>query len=206
MPRRSTRRRLTRRRYLGEQHAEPLVDVLNRAAGKRATRKIEHTLTAGKRGGLKIERILRNFQALTASATWEDISKELGLPMPFTMATPRVQTKKWNAAYEELRNTLRRFKFYPELLTPKEGVWRFYWRSVRHYHVESLVYQVLRLAELGMILRVRECVECTQWFYARFAHQLFCKGKCKEKHSRTSKKHRARRRDYMRSYMRKYRG
>ncbi len=192
MSARSTRRRLTQRRYLGERYAEPLVDVLNRCAGERGT--------------LKIERILRNFQALTASATWEDISKEVGLPMPFMMAMPRVQKKKWKAAYEELRTTLRRFKFYPALQGLQEGAWQFYWRSVRHHHAESLVYEVLRLAASGMILRIRQCVECKRWFYARFAHQLFCKGECKEKHSRTSKKGRARRRDYMRSYMRKYRG
>lgn len=59
---------------------------------------------------------------------------------------------------------------------------------------------ILDFARAGCLTRLRRCLRCHKWLYARFRHQDFCSTKCQQKHYATSPEWKAKRRDYMRRY------
>jgi len=61
---------------------------------------------------------------------------------------------------------------------------------------------MIRLFEQGLIHRVRRCLKCKKWFYARFRHQQFCSTRCQQSHYRSSEEWKAYRREWMRQYRR----
>jgi hypothetical protein len=67
------------------------------------------------------------------------------------------------------------------------------------------VYLVLRLAESGLLARVRQCERCGDWFFAKRSIARFCKKTCAKLHWNASEAGRSERRKYMRTYMQKYR-
>ena len=188
------RRTFTRRRYKGQQLAEPLLEWLNHPEW-------EHP---GKR---KVFRVLEQLQGLIATASWEDITKELvDLPKPFLMVRPIVQRREWKAAWEGLKKELRKCKFHPDLRSIDEGErLNFYWREVSRNSLHGLIHKILLLADLGMLLRVKKCRQCQTWFYAKFSHSKFCNPVCRKKHSDSVQRGKKHRREYMEEYMRAYR-
>jgi hypothetical protein len=56
------------------------------------------------------------------------------------------------------------------------------------------------LAEYGRLDRMRECLRCGMWLYARFSHQRFCSTKCQQAHYWASPEWKAHRRQWMRNY------
>ncbi len=67
---------------------------------------------------------------------------------------------------------------------------------------ERAVMYMVRLSELGLLERVRPCKWCTSWFFAKFAHQNYCKQECQQKAYAVSPEWRKHRREYMRDYRR----
>jgi len=56
------------------------------------------------------------------------------------------------------------------------------------------------LGKLGLIHRIRQCLTCKRWIFARFERERFCSGQCREKAYRSSAQGRRKRRDYMHGY------
>lgn len=52
------------------------------------------------------------------------------------------------------------------------------------------------------VRRIFECPQCGRWMYARFSHQRFCSGKCREREFKSSDEWKAKRRDKAREYYR----
>jgi hypothetical protein len=69
----------------------------------------------------------------------------------------------------------------------------------------SRIYLILRLAECGLLVRVRQCERCGDWFYAKRDRARFCKKQCAKLHWQTSETGKAKRQKYLREYMREYR-
>jgi hypothetical protein len=67
------------------------------------------------------------------------------------------------------------------------------------------IYKVMRLAECGLLVRVRQCERCGDWFYAKRDRARFCKKMCARLHWQTSETGKAKRKKYLREYMRDYR-
>jgi hypothetical protein len=59
---------------------------------------------------------------------------------------------------------------------------------------------VVTLAQQGTLNRMRECLRCGKWYYARFRHQRFCSTKCQQAHYWSSPEWKAHRRVWMRNY------
>jgi hypothetical protein len=72
-----------------------------------------------------------------------------------------------------------RYKSFPE---PR---WFFRWSCREGEYVANLLFVIIRLAERGLLRRVRPCLRCTRLFFARFNHQRFCKTKCQVLHYQT---------------------
>jgi hypothetical protein len=59
---------------------------------------------------------------------------------------------------------------------------------------------ILDLARAGYVNRLRKCLCCNKWLYARYRHQDYCSTKCQQEHYRKSDEWKRKRRDYMRTY------
>lgn len=62
---------------------------------------------------------------------------------------------------------------------------------------------ILRLTQIGSLSRLRHCVHCRKWLYAKFSHQNFCSLECQQKHYTQGEQWKAHRRAYMKDYYRK---
>lgn len=59
---------------------------------------------------------------------------------------------------------------------------------------------LIKLAEAGLVGRMRQCWNCQKWIYAKFERQRFCSGPCREKAFRGSAEGKRKRREYMQGY------
>lgn len=57
---------------------------------------------------------------------------------------------------------------------------------------------VIELMERGAIDLVRRCEQCTDWYFARFKPQRFCRDSCRERNHRGSDAYKAHKREYAR--------
>ncbi len=113
--------------------------------------------------------------------------------------------------HASINRRLSRYRLYPEVWfgrLDRPSGWQVSWRSSRKQTVHSGVDDsessaiglLLNLARRGVVDRVRECLECKCWFFARFEHSKFCQQKCQVKHYQSDPKWKTHRRDWMRSY------
>lgn len=64
-------------------------------------------------------------------------------------------------------------------------------------------FAMFLLYQQGRIARIRQCLHCRSWFYARFEHKRFCSKRCQFAHYHTPewrKKNRERNRKHQRAY------
>lgn len=52
----------------------------------------------------------------------------------------------------------------------------------------------------GLLDRIRQCLTCGKWIYARFQRERFCSGPCREKAFRSSPEGKEKRKKYMQGY------
>ncbi len=72
----------------------------------------------------------------------------------------------------------------------------------RRFYEADAVFAVLRVASSGFLTRVKQCLTCDNWLYAKPAHQKFCQKKCQLKHFSVSPHQKSKRATYMRQYRR----
>ena len=61
------------------------------------------------------------------------------------------------------------------------------------------IQKMLALSRNGYLDRVRTCVACEQWFYARFSHAKFCSRGCQQRYFRSSEDFKEHKKQYMRA-------
>jgi hypothetical protein len=76
-----------------------------------------------------------------------------------------------------------------------EPRWMFGWYSHSGARVAEMIFCIVRLGERGLLGRVRKCIRCEKWLYAKFNHQRFCGKKCQLAHYQTSEEWKRRRRE-----------
>lgn len=110
-------------------------------------------------------------------------------------------------AIMRLNGRLEKYRTYPvvdlELKGRRKGSWTVKWESPSHEG--TIAYLIVRLAESGLLERVRECKHCTKWYFASRINKLFCKPACTKLHWQTGGAGKESRRLYMKVYMRKRR-
>lgn len=72
--------------------------------------------------------------------------------------------------------------------------------------ISTFIYWAIRLAEFGLLKRVRQCPQCGKWFAAVRRTKRFCSAGCIKLGWQASDVGKEKRRAYMRKYMQKYRG
>jgi hypothetical protein len=61
------------------------------------------------------------------------------------------------------------------------------------------IQKMLALSRNGYLDRVRTCVACEQWFYARFSHAKYCSRGCQQRYFRSSEDFKDHKKRYMRA-------
>jgi hypothetical protein len=109
----------------------------------------------------------------------------------------------WDS-HSALNKAFAMFAYAPQVYLQASPDERLSWTLVSDAKVIAAptvqVKWLLQLIEQGMVLKMRRCKQCTSWFFARFAHQEFCKTPCRIKHFAGSEKFKEKRRKYMRGY------
>ncbi len=82
-----------------------------------------------------------------------------------------------------------KYKSFPE---PR---WLFSWSSAGGGEVAQVIFYIVRLGERGLLRRIRPCMRCSSWFFAKFNHQRFCEKRCQVLHYQTGEYWKQRRRE-----------
>lgn len=82
-----------------------------------------------------------------------------------------------------------KYKSFPE---PR---WFFTWSSAGGGKVAEVIFKIVRLGERGLLRRIRPCMRCARWFFAKFNHQRFCGTRCQVLHYQTGEYWKQRRRE-----------
>jgi hypothetical protein len=124
-------------------------------------------------------------QELAITGRTDHINRELSkyrfLPRIWSIGVPR----PWNVMWNVVPNTSKKLKFRDGVFELNDGM---------------ALRMILDFAHAGYLNRLRRCLHCRYWLYAKFRHQDFCSTKCQQKHYAISPEWKAKRRDYMRRY------
>ena len=110
-----------------------------------------------------------------------ELSKYRFLPQARSIGAPR----PWTVVWKVLPNMPTKARFRKRLFEFNDG---------------TALRMILDFARAGYLTRLRKCLRCHNWLYAKFKHQEFCSTKCQQKHYAISPEWKAKRRDYMRRY------
>lgn len=113
----------------------------------------------------------------------------------------------------EINEKLRRYRFLPRAWSTGQRPWLVIWEVLPNTGKKAKLYDgllelndgmalrmILDFARAGSLNRLRRCLHCRKWLYAKFRHQDYCSTKCQQKHYAKSLEWKAKRRDYMRRY------
>lgn len=121
----------------------------------------------------------------------------------------RPKSREFSKASEKFHGLLAHLLVRPSFVGSIKGKLKFGWQpamravlgqdsppSLDDSDIEFGM-QIVRLAEYGLIRRVRKC-PCGKWIVARLHNQEFCSTGCRQRQFRSSENYRAKRRKYMR--------
>jgi hypothetical protein len=106
-------------------------------------------------------------------------------------------------AIRRLNRRLEKYAYRAEVIQWHKNELNIEWKHASPG--ASRIYMVLRLAESGLLVRVRQCERCGDWFYAKRDRTRFCKKVCAQLQWQSSETGKAKRKEYLREYMREYR-
>jgi hypothetical protein len=83
---------------------------------------------------------------------------------------------------------------------PIDGAWNLSWtRADGKAHLDlDFALDAMETFKAGKISSLKPCQECGKWIIARFPHQRFCSGECKDRFHTTNEADKARRREWAR--------
>jgi hypothetical protein len=118
---------------------------------------------------------------------------------------------------DQINRELRKYRFLPRAWSTGQTPWIVMWEVLPNTSRKSrlrdglfrlndgmALRMILDFARAGYLNRLRRCLHCRKWLYAKFRHQDFCSTKCQQKHYAISPEWRAKRRDYMRRYRNRF--
>lgn len=113
----------------------------------------------------------------------------------------------------QINEELCRYRYLPNALSLSQEQWVVVWQVVGSSQQKLTLHEgvlrmndgtalrmILDLARAASLSRLRRCLNCQKWLYAKFRHQGFCTTKCQQFHYAKSEEWKAKRRKYMRGY------
>ena len=181
------------REYSGEENCKGLLDWLNQSGNHVGQKRVCELLAA----------FVEHVSAV--EMRWDPVEKR-----PIKLLTGNLYGR-----LDRLEKLCRRYTYYPLFIglgSNKMGARDVQWfpasKSKKYSHGWAIEYDEMnavldltRMAEVGMLRRLKRCDHCQRWIFARFAHQRFCSGgKCREKAFRSSPAEKEKRRRWARKY------
>jgi hypothetical protein len=106
---------------------------------------------------------------------------------------------------QQIKKLLARYKFRPELMPSARGS-HFQWAPVRGEDFsgeEMAILGIMRLADGGLLEKVREC-QCGRWFLRKFPNHNHCTAACGDQHRKASDEWRKERKAYRKTWYRNW--
>jgi hypothetical protein len=162
----------------------------------------------GTRPGRVVSNLIKNMQQLIPSVS---MGEWIGLEQS------GMSRREYVKSLNNINRQLAAYSMWPMLVgrstsfgrLGKRGLHartKFKWRwSHGKDPATETIHNIVRLGELGLLFRLRQCALCHIWFYARFSHQLNCSARCREKRFKSGPQWRKYRRDYMRDHRKRQR-
>lgn len=139
-------------------------------------------------------------------------------PMIAAVEWERTDPKKYEIHWEIEKRTamlereLSKYRFSPRAEVAMGGggqrpsEWATWWRGdvgrkpEEHLRMAAshALELILKVTQAGDLTRLRRCILCKKWLYARFRHQVFCSTKCQQESYTLTPEWKERRRRYMR--------
>jgi hypothetical protein len=199
------RSHMLQREYAGERLSAPLLEWLNLKRRTSAHRRIERLL-------VNLALVRRFFGEREQADTDKSLPARRpylsGLSWSVTDFPDVMVSRQFAHSRAEARKELSRHRAWPDLgtVTNPTGHWKgsrleFHWNCGNDPASEA-VLQIVLLGREGTLWRVRRCLKCGLWFYAKFHHQKFCRTACQQEHYKKSPEWREVRRKYMQRYRR----
>ena len=181
-----------RREFAGERDSKPLVSWLNERPRTRYHGRMELLLA-----DLSVVRLHhRGIYGWDPSSYWSPdvIGAVEELPSEVRRSLRRVQRE------------LAHYRSWPQLYGVNGvGHMQFAWIGVsRDRGFRHALHCMTMLGRQGLLERVKQCGKCRRWFYARFAHQGYCRPACQQAGYKSSEEWREHRKEYMREYRRRH--
>jgi hypothetical protein len=196
--------------FLGEEDGKALAEWLNQKSSGVARRQVTGLINDFRelRRLMPHEKSFFDFETAVKSAT----SHKGMLRTPvFSLAdkdlTPSVEFRRKLRAIDA---QLSRHKMRPRIVLGHAKVlntsmprtrtaYEWEWYYGRNPATKA-VHQLMKLEEQGLLERVRQCVCCGRWLFARFIHQRFCGQPCQLKAYKSSEDWKEHRRKWLKQH------
>jgi hypothetical protein len=188
----------------GEEDRVVLIDWLNAATGSKSFQRVRTLI-----------RQIQSAETAVDAATRDGVFIHVGQRedrIPLEKSRRRREVDK---LLRPIGPALMRYVFHPRLTCTLFGRSRWWFdlfgESVagdyrlkrgneRRVYEADAVFGVLRLASAGLLDRVRQCLMCQKWLYARPSHKKFCDTDCQLKYFASTPMQKEKRARYMRDY------
>lgn len=152
----------------------------------------------------------------------EEMTKSIKPEEPMIAAVEWQETdpQKYQVHWEiekrraKLERELSKYRFTPHAEVAMGGggqgpsQWAVWWKGdlgvrwEKHLRMQAseALELILKLTQANDLIRLRRCIQCQRWLFARFRHQTFCSTRCQQKNYTQTEAWKAHRRDYMRRY------
>jgi hypothetical protein len=162
--------------------------------------------------GQRVQSLLRELREIVEGSQKPTFShSQIGIPVSIRMAKSPEVAAHSDRLNRSVNRRLRLYRFWPELLLfgtkerPNRWIPRWHAEGERSRTPDSMseadaVLRIFQLAQNGYVDRLRECVDCRKWFFARFSHSRFCSSACQQRNYKRSPEWREHRNEYMRNY------
>jgi hypothetical protein len=158
-----------------------------------------------KRTGEVIE-LLRLLQEIEiAEGEWAGIDRILSLSPNYQ---PLGRVPASSHLYVKVNEILSDFQWSPRIERPPNKPYSFTWNAPTHVAdwENRFVFWLLNQRSSGDLLRIRNCRNCGQWFYAVTGHQTSCTDRCRQQFHSMDTTFKEKRRLYMRKYRKNEKG
>jgi hypothetical protein len=202
--------------FLGEEDGKALADWLNQKPPSGAQRQVASLINDLRelRRLSPHEKSFHDFE--TALKSDGGPHKEMRRTPIFSLTDKAlVPSREFGRRLRAIDKQLARHKMRPRIVSGHAKVlnastiktltaFRWEWYYGKNPATKA-VHQLMRLEEQGLLERVRQCMCCGRWLFARFVHQKFCGQSCQLRSYKSSEDWKEHRRKWLKQHRAKAR-
>jgi hypothetical protein len=106
----------------------------------------------------------------------------------------------FNKILSDLNAVIRRYRWVPDISAGDFIEFALDFQCDSDSKMGIALYWLTDLIRRGLAVRIRQCLECRNWFYAIADHQRYCGENCRKSYASHSLVFKEKRRQYMQNY------